>query len=68
MMTAQKTLELPQSGYTMHQAAIIIGCTPKAIYPKVHQGQITPYLGIDGVFMISREEVYAYLRKADEKK
>ena len=56
---------LPESGYSLHSAAKIIGCHPKHIYKIVERGELQPFLGLDGRLMLTREELYAYLKQKE---
>lgn len=49
-------------GYTMKQASMIIGCHEKVIYQLAKDQKIDTYFGLDNRMMVTREEVYHYLR------
>jgi hypothetical protein len=57
---------MPEVGYTLPAAARVIGCHPKHIYKLVNTGELRPYLGLDGRLMLSRDEIYSYLRRKGE--
>jgi excisionase family DNA binding protein len=56
---------LPEVGYTLPTAAKIIGVHKKSIYRLVKQGKLQPFLDASGRLMVSREEVYAYLKRKE---
>jgi excisionase family DNA binding protein len=56
---------LPEAGYTLPTAARIIGIHEKSIYRLVKQGKLLPFLDTSGRLMISREEVYSYLKRKE---
>ncbi len=55
-------IEKEQTGFTMGQASILIGCHRQRIYAIVQEGNLSTYSGLDGRMMVSKEEVYHYLR------
>jgi hypothetical protein len=55
-------IENEQVGYTMRQASMLVPCHPKRIYQIVKDGNLQTYAGVDGRMMVSREELYHYLR------
>lgn len=55
-------VEEHQVGYTMRSASKIIGCHEKRIYQLVKERRLATYTGLDGRMMVSREELYHYLR------
>ena len=57
---------LPEAGYTLPEAANIIGCHPKHIYKIVNRSELRSFLGLDNRLRISREEVYSYLKRKEE--
>ena len=57
---------LPEAGYTLPEAAKIIGCHPKHVYKIVNRGDLQPFLGLDNRLRISREELYSYLKEKEE--
>lgn len=57
---------LPVSGYTLPTAARLIGCHPKHIYRIAKRGDLTTFLDASGRLMVSREEVYAYMKRKGE--
>lgn len=59
-------IELPTSGYTLPSASRIIGCHEKQIYRLVKDGRLEAYVGTDGRLMVSKEELYSYLKKREE--
>ncbi len=60
-----QTIELPMAGYTLPAAAKVIGCHEKHIYKLVRSGKLGAYVDATGRLMISREELYSYLRNKD---
>ena len=57
--------ELPQTGYTLPTAAKLIGCHPKHIYRIVKRGDLTTFVDASGRLMVSREEVYSYIKRKE---
>ncbi len=57
---------LPEAGYTLPEAAKVIGCHPKHIYKIVNRGQLQAFLGLDNRLRISKEELHYYLRRQEE--
>ncbi len=60
-----RTIELPTAGYTLRSAARIIGCHEKQIYRLVKAGRLEAYFGNDGRLMVSKEELYSYLKQKE---
>ncbi len=60
-----QTTELPQAGYTLRQAAEIIGYRRQSVYRLVEQNKLESYVGTDGRLMITREEIYRFLKQMD---
>ncbi len=60
-----QNLELPVAGYTLPAAARIIGCHEKQIYRLVKSRRLDAYVGGDGRLMVSKEELYSYLKQMD---
>ena len=58
---------LPEVGYTLPEAAKVIGCHPKHIYKIVNRGELQPFLGLDNRLRISKEELHYYLRRQEER-
>ncbi len=58
---------LPVSGYTLPTAARLIGCHRKHIYRIVKRGDLTTFVDASGRMMVSKEEVYAYIRRKESK-
>ena len=56
---------LPEVGYTLPTAAKVIGIHEKSIYRLVKQGKLQPFLDARGRLMVSREEVYSYLKRKE---
>ena len=56
---------LPEVGFTLPEAAKVIGCHPKHIYKIVNRGELQTFLGLDNRFRISREELHHYLRSRE---
>lgn len=54
---------MPEVGYTLPTAAKIIGIHEKSIYRLVHQGQLDYYLDYTDRMMVTKEEVYRYMKK-----
>jgi hypothetical protein len=59
---------LPASGYTLPTAARLIGCHPKSIYRIARRGDLTTFVDASGRLMVSREEVYAYMKRKGEQR
>ena len=57
--------EMPTTGYTLPTAARIIGIHDKSIYRLVREGKIDFYLDLTERMMISREELWRYLRERE---
>jgi excisionase family DNA binding protein len=57
---------LPATGYTLPEAAKILGIHDKSTYRLVKQERIRAFLGLDGRLRISREELYSYLKQKEE--
>ncbi len=57
---------LPVSGYTLPTAAILIGCHPKHIYRIAKRGHLATFLDASGRMMVSKEEVYSYIRRKEQ--
>jgi len=57
---------LPEAGYTLPEAAKILGVHDKSIYRLVNQRKIQAFLGLDNRLRISREELHYYLRRQEE--
>jgi len=57
---------LPVSGYTLPTAARLIGCHPKHIYRIAKRGDLTTFFDASGRLMVSREEVYVYMKRKGE--
>ena len=60
-----QTIELPTAGYTLPAAAKVIGCHEKHMYKLVKTGKLEGYVDSTGRMMVSREELYSYLRNKD---
>lgn len=58
-MLAVETL---QTGFTMKAASQIIGVHEKTVYAFAKQGRIETYTGVDGRMMVTREELYHFIR------
>ncbi len=58
-----RTIELPTAGYTLRSAARIIGCHEKHIYRLVKSRRLQAYVGGDGRLMVSKEELYSYIKQ-----
>jgi excisionase family DNA binding protein len=59
---------LPAVGYTLPEAAKIIGIHDKSIYRLVKQQKMQAFLGLDGRLRISKEELHYYLRRQEEER
>jgi hypothetical protein len=57
---------LPVAGYTLPTAARLIGCHPKSIYRIAKRGDLETFVDASGRLMVSREEVYAYVKRKGE--
>lgn len=55
-------VENKPAGYTMRQAAILMGVHEKRIYQLVKEHRINSYTGVDGKMMVTKEEIYHYIR------
>lgn len=60
-----QTIELLQAGFTLRQAAEIIGYRRQSVYRLVDQNKLESYVGADGRLMISKEEIYRFLKHKD---
>jgi predicted site-specific integrase-resolvase len=58
-------LELPEVGYTLATASKLIGCHPKSIYRIVQRGDLTAFVDASGRMMVSREELYSYIKRKE---
>jgi excisionase family DNA binding protein len=54
--------ELPESGYTLSEAAKLIGCHRTHIYKMVKRGDLQVFVGLDNRQRVSKEELHHYLR------
>jgi len=59
------TVELPEVGYTLATASRLIGCHPKSIYRIVKRGDLSVFVEASGRLMVSREEVYSYIKRKE---
>lgn len=57
---------LPETGYTLPTAARLIGCHPKSIYRIVQRGDLSAFVDASGRLMVSREEVYSYIKRREQ--
>ncbi len=55
-----------EPGWTLPEAAKLLGIHEKSIYRLVKQNKIQAFLGLDNRLRISREELYYYLRVKEE--
>jgi excisionase family DNA binding protein len=55
-----------EPGWTLPEAAKLIGCHEKSIYRLVKQDKIQAFLGLDNRLRISKEELHYYLRRQEE--
>ena len=55
-----------EPGWTLPEAAKLLGIHEKSIYRLVKQDKIQAFLGLDNRLRISREELYYYLRVKEE--
>ncbi len=53
---------LPEVGFTLPEAAKVIGYHPKHIYKIVGRGELQVFLGLDNRMRVSKEELHHYLR------
>ena len=58
-----QTIELPTAGFTLPTAARNIGCHEKHIYRLVRSNKLASYVGMIGRLMVSKEELYSYLKQ-----
>lgn len=56
-----------EPGWTLPEAAKLLGIHEKSIYRLVKQNKIQAFLGLDNRLRISREELYYYLRVKEER-
>ena len=56
---------LPEAGYTLPEAAKIIGCHDKHIYRIVGRGDLDTFVGLDNRLRVSKEELYSYLKQRE---
>lgn len=56
-----------EPGWTLPEAAKLLGIHEKSIYRLVKQDKIQAFLGLDNRLRISREELYYYLRVKEER-
>ena len=62
----QTIIELPTAGYTLPTPARIIGgIHEKSVYRLVKTGKLEAYVDATGRLMISKEELYSYIRNRD---
>jgi putative resolvase len=59
------TLELP--GYTVKEAARLIGVTPKTAYNWAKQGRMDFYRDVNGQMRVGYGELYRLLRERESK-
>lgn len=57
---------LPVAGYTLPTAARLIGCHPKSIYKIVQRGDLGTFVDASGRMMVSKEEVYSYIKRKEK--
>lgn len=55
--------DMPQSGYTATSASRILNLHDKSIFRLFKTGKLDFYIGLDGRMMVSKEELYRYLRE-----
>ncbi len=60
-----QNIALPTAGYTLPAASRIIGCHEKQVYRLVKNRRLDAYVGGDGRLMVSKEELYSYLKQMD---
>jgi excisionase family DNA binding protein len=53
-------------GFTLPEAAKILGIHDKSIYRLVNQQKMQAFLGLDNRLRISKEELHYYLRRQEE--
>ena len=58
-----QTIELPTAGFTLPAAAKVIGCHEKSVYRLVKSGKLAAYVDSTGRLMVSKEELYSYLKQ-----
>ena len=56
---------LPESGISPRSAAAYIGVHPKSVYRIMRRGELQPFVAPDGRMMLSREELYSYLKRKE---
>ena len=59
-------IELPEVGYTLATASKLIGCHPKHIYRIVQRGDLETFVDASGRMMVSREELYSYIKRREQ--
>ncbi len=55
-----------EPGWTLPEAAKLLGIHEKSIYRLVRQDKIRAFLGLDNRLRISKEELHYYLRRQEE--
>jgi excisionase family DNA binding protein len=55
-----------EPGFTLPEAAKILGIHDKSIYRLVNQQRIQAFVGLDSRLRISKEELHYYLRRQEE--
>jgi excisionase family DNA binding protein len=55
-----------EPGWTLPEAAKLLGIHEKSIYRLVKQDRIRAFLGLDNRLRISKEELHYYLRRREE--
>jgi predicted site-specific integrase-resolvase len=58
-------VELPEVGYTLPTAASLIGCHPKSIYRIVKRGDLEAFVDASGRLVVSKEELYSYIKRKE---
>ena len=59
-----QTIDAPV-GYSLPEAAKIIGCHDKHIYRIVARGDLDTFVGLDNRLRVSKEELYSYLKQRE---
>ncbi len=58
---------LPVAGYTLPTAARLIGCHPKSVYRIVKRGDLETFVDASGRLMVTRDELYSYIKEGGAK-
>jgi excisionase family DNA binding protein len=56
-------MELPQPGYTIREAELLLNLPYKALYRLIKEGQIPGYYDRTGKMRVSQSAVYEYMRR-----